>query len=176
MQLLYDLLPVIAFFVAYKIAGIYVATGVLIVAVLVQVAVSWLRHRKVSPMLLISAALVLLFGGLTLAIQDPTFIKWKPTVLYWLFAVVIGASHLMRGPSILQRMMGEGLQLDDRGWKQLSAMWVVFCVVAGAANIYVAYNFAEPTWVDFKLFGLTALMFVFVMLQAVWLSRKIEQK
>jgi intracellular septation protein len=133
MQLLYDLLPVIAFFVAYKIAGIYVATGVLIVAVLVQVAVSWLRHRKVSPMLLISAALVLLFGGLTLAIQN-------------------------------------------RGWKQLSAMWVVFCVVAGAANIYVAYNFAEPTWVDFKLFGLTALMFVFVMLQAVWLSRKIEQK
>ena len=106
MQLLYDLLPVILFFIAYKISGIYVATAILMAAMLVQIAVSWFRHRKVSPMLLTSAVLVLVFGGLTLLLHDAVFIKWKPTIIDWLFAVAFLVSGYWNGPTLVQRLMG----------------------------------------------------------------------
>ena len=172
MQLLIDFLPVMAFFVAYLLADIYVATAVLIVAVLIQTAVSYIRHRKVSPMLLISAALVLLFGGLTLWLRDSTFIKWKPTIVNLLLAAGFGISHFMRGPTIVQRMIGENMQLEDVDWRRLNLMWVGFFLFSATANLYVAYNFAEATWVKFKLFGLLGLTLLFVLLQGLWLSRR----
>lgn len=176
MQLLFDFLPVVLFFAAYKLADIYVATGVLIVAVLAQTAISWLRHRKVSPMLLTSAILVLLFGGLTLLVHDATFIKWKPTIVNWLFAVAFLVSQFMKGPTIVQRLMGEQLQLEPASlWTRLNLMWTVFFVVCGALNLYVAFNFSESTWVNFKLFGLLGLTLVFALGQGVWLARKAEQ-
>jgi intracellular septation protein len=174
MQFLIDLLPVIAFFVAYKLAGIYVATGVLIVGVLLQTLVSWIRHRKVSGMLLVSAVLVLVFGGLTLLIHDPVFIKWKPTIVNWLFAAAFLVSQFLKGPSIVQRMLGENVTLDDSSWTKLNLMWVVFFVVAGALNIFVAYRFDEATWVNFKLFGLMGLTLLFALAQGVWIARKTE--
>ncbi len=174
MQLLVDLLPVIAFFVAYKLADIYVATGVLIVGVLLQTLVSWLRHRKVSGMLLTSAVLVLIFGGLTLLIHDATFIKWKPSIVNWLFAVAFLVSQYTSGPSIIQRMLGENVTLDDANWKRLNLMWVGFFLVAGALNLMVAYRFDEATWVNFKLFGLMGLTLVFALAQGVWIARKSE--
>ena len=174
MQLLLDFLPVLAFFVAYLLADIYVATAVLIVAVLIQTAVSLIRHQKVSPMLLISAALVLVFGGLTLWLRDATFIKWKPTIVNLLLAGGFAASHFMRGPTIVQRMMRENLQLEPGDWRRLNFMWVGFFVFAAAANLYVAYNFAEATWVKFKLFGLLGLTLLFVVLQGLWLARRAE--
>lgn len=176
MQLLFDLLPVVLFFVAYKLAGIYVATGVLIVAVLAQTLVSWIRHRKVSPMLLTSAVLVLVFGGLTLLVHDAVFIKWKPTLVNWLFAAAFLASQFMKGPTIVQRLMGEKVTLEPASlWTRLNLMWVVFFVVVGALNLYVAFNFSESTWVNFKLFGLMGLTFVFALAQGLWLARKSEQ-
>jgi intracellular septation protein len=176
MQLLFDFLPVVLFFIAYKVAGIYVATGVLIVGVLAQTAISWLRHRKVSPMLLTSAILVLLFGGLTLLVHDATFIKWKPTIVNWLFAAAFLASHFIKGPTLVQRLMGEQLQLEPASlWARLNLMWIVFFVVCGALNLYVAFNFSESTWVNFKLFGLLGLTLAFALLQGVWLARKAEQ-
>jgi intracellular septation protein len=174
MQFLVDLLPVIAFFVAYKIAGIYVATGVLIAGVLLQTAVSWLRHRKVSPMLLTSAVLVLVFGGLTLLIHDAMFIKWKPSIVNWLFAGAFLASQFLRGPTIIQRMLGENVTLAAGDWRRLNLMWVGFFVFAGALNLYVAYRFDEATWVNFKLFGLMGLTLAFALLQGVWIARKGE--
>jgi len=174
MQFLIDLLPVIAFFVAYKIADIYVATVVLIVGVLAQTAYSWVRHRKVSPMLLASAVLVLVFGGLTLAIHDPVFIKWKPSIVNWLFAAAFLASQYMRGPTIVQRMLGENVALDAGSWRKLNMAWVVFFLVAGALNLYVAFRYDEATWVNFKLFGLMGLTLAFALAQGVWLSRKAE--
>lgn len=171
MQLFLDLLPVIAFFIAYKLAGIYVATAVLIAGVLAQTAVSWIRHRKVSPMLLTSAVLVLVFGGLTLLVHDATFIKWKPTVVDWLFAAAFLVSHFWRGPTLVQRMMGEHVQLDDSLWKRLNLLWVAFFVVCGALNLYVAFNFSEAIWVDFKLFGLFGLTLVFALLQGLWIAK-----
>ena len=174
MQFLIDLLPVIAFFIAYKLAGIYVATGVLIVGVLAQTAISWIRHRKVSGMLLTSAVLVVIFGGLTLAIHDATFIKWKPTVVSWLFAAAFVVSQYMSGPTIIQRMLGENVQLDAADWKRLNMMWALFFVFEGVLNIWVAYTFDEATWVNFKLFGLMGITLVFALLQGVWISRRAE--
>lgn len=174
MQFLLDLLPVIAFFVAYKLADIYVATGVLIVGVLIQTAWSWFRHRKVSPMLLTSAVLVLVFGGLTLAIHDPTFIKWKPSIVNWLFAGAFLVSHYMSGPTIVQRLMGENVTLDTGSWKRLNLAWVAFFVFAGALNLFVAFRYDEATWVNFKLFGLMGLTLVFALAQGVWIARKTE--
>jgi intracellular septation protein len=175
MQLLFDLLPVVFFFIAYKLAGIYVATGVLIAGVLVQTLVSWIRHRKVSPMLLTSAVLVLVFGGLTLLVHDATFIKWKPTIVNWLFAAAFVASQFMKGPTVVQRLMGEQVTLEPSLWSRLNTMWVVFFVVVGALNLYVAFNYSESAWVTFKLFGLMGLTIVFALAQGAWLARKMEQ-
>lgn len=176
MQFFYDLLPVALFFVAYKMADIYVATAVLIVAVLAQTLISWVRHRKVSPMLLTSALLVLVFGGLTLLIHDATFIKWKPTIVNWLFAGAFLASQFMKGPTIVQRLMGEQVKLEPASlWNTLNMMWVVFFLVAGALNLWVAYRYSESTWVNFKLFGLMGLTIVFALAQGMWLSRKLDQ-
>ncbi|HEX6570976.1 MAG TPA: septation protein A [Steroidobacteraceae bacterium] len=176
MQLLFDLLPVVLFFIAYKLADIYVATAVLIAGVLLQTLVSWIRHRKVSPMLLTSAVLVLVFGGLTLLVHDATFIKWKPTIVNWLFAAAFLASQFMKGPTIVQRLMGELVRLESPSlWARLNAMWIGFFIVIGALNLYVAFNFSESTWVNFKLFGLMGLTIVFALAQGVWLARKSEQ-
>jgi intracellular septation protein len=174
MQFLVDLLPVIAFFVAYKLADIYVATGVLIVGVLLQTAWSWIRHRKVSPMLLTSAVLVLVFGGLTLLIHDPTFIKWKPSIVNWLFACAFLASQYVRGPTIVERLMGQNVALDAASWRKLNLAWVGFFLAAGALNLYVAYRYSEATWVNFKLFGLMGLTLAFALGQGVWISRKAD--
>jgi intracellular septation protein len=175
MQFVVDLLPVIAFFVAYKLSGIYVATAVLIVGVLAQTAVSWIRFRKVSPMLLASAVLVLVFGGLTLYLHNATFIKWKPTIVNWLFAAAFLASQLVRGPNAIQRMLGENVTLPAADWTRLNLAWVAFFSISGTLNIYVAYHYAEATWVNFKLFGLMGLTLLFALVQGVWIARRADQ-
>jgi intracellular septation protein len=172
MQLLFDFFPVIAFFIAYKVGGIFVATGVIVVAVLIQAAIQWLRQRKLSPMMLTSAVLVLIFGGLTLLIHDKTFIQWKPTVVNWLFAAAFLASQFFGEQPLIQRMMGTQISLDRGAWTRLNAMWIVFFAVMGAINLYVAYHFDEATWVNFKLFGILGLTLVFVVVQGFWLASK----
>lgn len=172
MQLLFDFFPVIAFFAAYKLADIYVATGVIIVAVLIQTAIQWVQHRKLNPMHITSAVLVIVFGGLTLAVHDDEFIKWKPTVLNWLFALAFLGSQFIGREPIVQRLLKGNLTLDRPIWARLNMMWVAFFVVMGAVNLYVAYSFAENTWVNFKLFGMLGLTLVFVLIQGFWLSSK----
>jgi intracellular septation protein len=172
MQLLFDFFPVIAFFVAYKLWDIYVATAVIIVAVVIQAAVQWHRHRKISTMSLVSAALVLVFGGLTLLVHDKTFIQWKPTVVNWLFAVAFLASHFIGEQTIVQRMLGSQISLPTATWRRLNLGWVAFFLVMGAANLYVAYRFAESTWVNFKVFGVLGLTIVFVIAQSAWIASK----
>lgn len=172
MQLLIEFLPIVAFFVAYKLGGMYVATGVLIAAVIVQSAVEWIRRRKVNPMMLASAGLVLVFGGLTLALHDPTFVKWKPTILYVLFAVAFVGSRFIGEKTLIERLLGENIKLDRSNWNALNTVWAVFFLAMGAANLYVAYNYDENTWVNFKLFGLLGLMLVFTLAQGIWLASK----
>jgi len=172
MQLLLEFLPIALFFVAYKFGDLFIATGVLIAAVVVQAVVQWLRHRKLSPMMLTSAVLVLIFGSLTLFLHDATFIKWKPTILYGLLAVAFLGSQFIGKQTFIQRMLGENMQLERALWTRLNLMWVAFFLFAGALNLYVAHRYDEATWVNFKLFGLMGLTFVFAILQTLWLSGK----
>jgi intracellular septation protein len=175
MQLLFDFLPVIAFFVAYKLANIYVATLVIIVATVLQVSIHWLRTRRVNPMHLVSASLILVFGGLTLAIRDAVFIMWKPTVVNWLFAAAFLASLLPRfgGRPLVQRLMTTTeaeFNLSPALWRRLNWMWIAFFLVMGAVNIAVFHYFDEETWVNFKLFGMLGLTLAFVVIQGFWIA------
>jgi len=174
MKLLFDFLPILLFFVAYKLADIYVATGVLIVVTLVQVGWIWLRQRRVEKIPLFTAALVLVLGGATLLLHDPVFVKWKPTVVNWLFAVAFLGSRFIGRKTLLERMMGGQLELPSPVWVKLTLAWAIFFLVMGLANLYVAYTFDENTWVNFKLFGMLGLTLVFVLAQALYMSRHLK--
>jgi intracellular septation protein len=173
MQALYDLFPVLAFFVAYKFAGIYVATGVLVVATLALVAMQWLRTRTVSRMVLISAGLVLLFGGATLLIHDELFIMWKPTVLYVLFAAALLLSQAFGDKPLVQRMLEKQLRTDDRTWRISNLSWALFFLVLAAINLVFVYRFSRDAWVNWKL-GTIGIVFAFALAQGAWLSRRAE--
>ncbi|MDG4598176.1 MAG: septation protein A [Candidatus Contendobacter sp.] len=174
MKLLFDFLPILLFFIAYKLSDIYVATGVLIVATLAQVGWIWLHQRRVEKIPLFTAALVLILGGATLLLHDPVFVKWKPTVVNWLFAAVFLGSRFVGQKTLLERMMGEQLELPAPVWVKLTFAWAGFFLVMGAANLYVAFTFSENTWVNFKLFGLLGLTLLFVLAQALYMSRHLK--
>lgn len=176
MKFLFDLFPVILFFVAFKVSGIYVATGVAIAATFAQIGWLLFRGRKVDTMLWVSLAIIVLFGGATLWLQDETFIKWKPTVLYWLFGAVLAGSTLLFGKNLIRKLMEEQISLPDRVWGQLNASWIGFFALMGAANLFVAYTFPTDTWVSFKLFGGMGLMIAFVVVQSLLLAKHIEEK
>lgn len=176
MQLLFDFLPVLAFFVAYKMGGIYVATATIMVAMVLLSTVQWFRHRKVSPMLLLSTVLVLVFGAVTLTVHDKAFIQWKLTVLDWLFAVAFMLAPWFGGQTLVQRLMGAQLALPAQHWRTLNWMWIAFFALMGSVNVYVMYHYDEATWVNFKMFGTTAMTLVFVVLQGIWLSGKLPKE
>lgn len=175
MKFLFDLFPVLLFFVAFKLADIYVATGVAIAATFVQVAWVKLRGRRVEPMLWASLGIIAVFGGATLLLQDETFIKWKPTVLYWLLGAVLAGTALF-GRNLVRSMLSEQVQLPDPVWARLNWSWVAFFAFMGALNLYVAFNYSTDLWVNFKLFGGMGLMLAFVVIQALFLARHVEEK
>ena len=174
MKLLTDLFPVILFFVAYQLYDIYVATAVAIAASVVQVAYIKFRHGKVENAQWLTLGLLVVFGGLTLFLRDPTFIKWKPTVVNWLFAAAFLLSQLFMQRSLLRRRMVRAVTLPDAIWLRLNGAWVLFFFAMGVINLYVAYTYSEQVWVNFKLFGFLGLTIVFMLAQGVYLSRHIE--
>ncbi len=187
MKLFFDFLPIVLFFIAYKfgggfyhfdgqeydIKGIYVATAVMIVATICQNAYSWFRHGKLEKSHVITLVFVVFLGGATLWLQDPNFIMWKPTVVNWLFAAGFLGAQLFTNKSLLERMMSEHMQLPSAVWSRLNVAWIVFFILSGVANLYVAFNFDEATWVNFKLFGLLGLTIVFIIGQSFYLSKHI---
>lgn len=176
MKFLFDLFPVILFFIAYKLYDIYTATAVAIVAAMVQVFYTYMKHRRVEKMHLITAALILVLGGMTLAFHDETFIKWKPTLVNWGFAIVFWGSHYVGERPIIRRMLGEALTLPEAVWTRLSMLWITFFFFAGLANLFVAYTFDTDTWVNFKLFGLMGLTLIFILLQGLYLAKYMEDE
>ena len=201
MKLLFDLFPVILFFATFKYYGsdpegaaalvgsllgsavldvkqarILLATVVVIVATMAQIAWVHFRHGKVDKMLWVSLALVTVFGGLTLIFQDETFIKWKPTILYWVFAASMIFAALVLKKNPIKAMLGEQLTLPDPVWNKVNLSWTAFFAFMGALNLIVAFNFSTDTWVDFKLFGGMGLMLLFVLGQGLMLSKYIEDK
>lgn len=171
MKLLIDFFPIILFFAAFKLWGIYVATAVAIVATIAQIL--WLRHAhgKVEPMQWVSLGVIVLFGGATIALHNDTFIKWKPTVLYWLMGGTLAAGQLFFRKNLLKTLMGSQLELPEPAWRVTNWSWIAFFAVMGLLNLWVAYNFDTDTWVNFKLFGGMGLMIVFVIGQALYLGR-----
>jgi len=174
MKFLTDLLPVILFFAAYQLYDIYIATAVAIGAALLQVAFNLLVKKHVETMQWVTLGLLAVFGGLTLILHDPTFIKWKPTVINWLFALAFFGSALFMERNLLQRMMDHAIELPKHAWTRLNLAWIMFFLSMGIINLYVAYNYSEETWVNFKLFGLMGLTLAFVIIQGFYMARFIS--
>jgi intracellular septation protein len=177
MKILFDLFPVILFFIAYKMYDIYVATGVAIIATIVQVGYLYARHKRVEKVHLITLGLIIVLGGATLILQDEAFIAWKPTVVNWGFALAFFASHyVFGGKPIIRRMMEGLIQLPDAIWSRLSYLWIGFFIFSGIINLWVYYNFSLDAWVNFKLFGLMGLTLVFIVIQGVYISRHTQEE
>ncbi len=199
MKLLFDLFPVILFFAVFKLAGknpdaaqawassigyladpkqlpILLATAVAIAATVVQIAWTKYRHGKVDTMLWITFAIISVFGGATLLLHDETFIKWKPTVLYWLFAATLFLSNWVFKKNLMRSLLQEKIALPVHAWTRLNLIWSLFFAVLGFINLYVAYNYSTDSWVNFKLFGFTGLMLIFILAQGVWMAKYIDEK
>jgi len=201
MKLLFDLFPVILFFVAFKYseknpevaaswvatllgsaavdvkqAPILLATVVVIAATVAQIAWVWFRHGKVDKMLWVSLVLVAVFGGMTLFFQNEAFIKWKPTILYWVFASSMAFAALVLKKNAIKTMLGEQMSLPDAVWSRVNLSWVAFFIFMGCLNLVIAFNFPTDTWVNFKLFGGMGLLLVFVVGQGMLLSKYVEEE
>jgi intracellular septation protein len=182
MKFLYDLFPLLLFFAAYKFYDIYAATAVAIVASAAQVTLYRLRHRRFETMQLVTLAVIALFGGLTIAFQNDTFIKWKPTLVYWILAALTLGSHWIGRRPAIERLLGGQIELPPALWRRLNLSWGLFFLALGALNIYVAFFYGpeldeaarRDIWVNFKVFGLMALTFMFVLVQAVVMARSMH--
>jgi intracellular septation protein len=171
MKLLIDFVPIILFFVAFKVWGIYVATGVAIAATVVQIAYLRHKHGKVEPMQWMGLGVIVVFGGATLLAHSETFIKWKPTVLYWLMGSALLIGQFVFRRNFIKSLMGAQIELPETAWKGLNWAWTGFFAAMGVLNLWVAYTFSTDAWVNFKLFGGLGLMLAFVLAQAAFLSR-----
>lgn len=176
MKLLFDLFPVILFFIAFKLYGVFIATAVAIGATFAQIGWVWLRHRKVDTMMWVNLGVITVFGGATLVFQDEMFIKWKPTVLYWLIAVVLLIYNSFFHKNLIRLMLEKQLALPQAIWQQLNNSWIIFFILMGGLNLYVAFGYALDTWVTFKLFGSTGLMLIFIVLQILMLGKHIREQ
>jgi intracellular septation protein len=174
MKFLFDFLPILLFFIAYKSHGIYGATAGAIAASALQVGWLWLKHRKVDRMPMITLVLLVVMGGATLVLHDEVYIKWKPTVVNWLFGVVFLGSQFIGNMTIMERMIGGSVELPRSVWVKLNMAWTVFFFTIGLVNLYVAFHFDTDTWVNFKLFGMLGLTLVFVVGQSLYMARYIK--
>jgi intracellular septation protein len=176
MKLFIDFFPVILFFTAFKLKGIFVATIVAMAASVVQIGWMYLKYRKVEPLMWLSLAIITVFGGATLLLHDETFIKWKPTVLYWLFGLALTTGQLFFGRNAMKSVLGKQIALPEKAWKKLNLGWGGFFILLGGINLYVAYFFSTDTWVNFKLFGIMGLILLFTIAQgmmiAAWQKRQ----
>ncbi|MCU0921427.1 MAG: septation protein A [Burkholderiaceae bacterium] len=203
MKILFDFLPILLFFAAFKYAEVHkewaaafatsqlgflvsgnvvgvneapvlLATVVVIIATLAQVAWLKLRSRRVDSMLWVSLALVVVLGGATIYFHNETFIKWKPSMLYWAMGLSFWLSPLIFGKNLLRALLGEQMQLPAMVWHRLNFAWVAFFALMGLLNLWVAYTFSTATWVNFKLFGGIGLMLLFTLAQGLYLSRYVK--
>ncbi|MDR3492190.1 MAG: septation protein A [Gammaproteobacteria bacterium] len=179
-NMLYDFLPVLLFFIAFKIYGIYVATVVGIAATAIQVLLTYVLKRKVDKQQLITLAVFVIFGSMTLYFHNPLFIKWKPTVIFWIFGLAFLFSRYIGKKPLIQRML-EGLLEQQAAtvplslWQKLNFAWAIFFIFLGSINIYVAYTYSTETWVNFKVFGILGLLIAFSFFQAAYLSKHLSE-
>ncbi len=171
MKLLFDFFPIVLFFIAYKFFDIYYATAIAMAASVAQVLFFRIKHQRYEKLHLASLALILILGGATLFFHNPWFIKWKPTGIYWLSSLVFLGSNFIGAKPIIQKMMENNVNLPTKIWRRLNYAWAVYFLLMGALNLYVAYFYTTDFWVNFKLFGGTGCMLLFVFIQALYLTK-----
>ncbi|MBT4183561.1 MAG: septation protein A [Nitrosomonadales bacterium] len=171
MKFLYDLLPVILFFISFKVYDIFIATAVAIAVTLLQVFYDYFKNKKIDKMLLFNGSIITVLGGLTIILQDKTFIMWKPSVLYWLFAGILLISNLFFEKNLIKLAINQKIQLKEIYWNHLNNATGLFFIALGFINLYVAYNFKEDTWVNFKLFGITGILFIYIIFFTIYISK-----
>mgnify|MGYP001357138589 FL=1 len=181
MKFLFDFFPLVAFLIAFYIPedreqGVYLGVQVMIVATLIQIIAYWLFTRKFEKMHVITLILTVVLGGATLLLKDVRFFKWKPTAVNWIFALVFIGSQFIGKKPIIRRMMDHAISVPDEIWTKLNLAWAGFFIFAGTINLYVAYNFSTEFWVNFKVYGLLGLTFIFAIAQAVYMSRYIKEE
>ena len=174
MKLLFDFFPILIFFLLFKLGGIYIATAAFIVTASIQIVYYWFVHRRIEKLPLLSFILGVVLGSATLFFHNELFIKWKPTVIYWVLGIVFAGSQWIGKTTLLQTMVGTKIELPKTIWFRLNLSWAVFFSLMGALNLYVAYHFNTNTWVDFKLFGMLGLTLLFVIFQGFCLSKHIK--
>ena len=181
LKFLYDFLPIIIFFATYKLTNndIYAATTAAIIATVIHTAIQWFMHKKLENQHIINLVIILVFGGMTLLFQDDTFIKWKVTVINWLFGLVLLGSHFIGKKNLIQRQLDQAIKLPEAIWPRLNFMWVAFFFFCGLLNLYVAFFYGldlseearQEIWVEFKLYGMLGLTFAFMIGQIFYLQR-----
>lgn len=176
MKLLFDFLPILLFFITYKFWGIYAATSIAIAGSLLQTVIHRLRNKRFESMHVITFFTLLILGGATLLLHNELFIKWKPTILYWLLACLFLGTSLFGKKPLIKRLMEKNITLSLAIWSRLNLSWSLFFIIMGAANLFVVYHFNTSTWVNFKLFGTLGLTVLFVILQSIYLSKHIDIK
>lgn len=176
-KFLFDLFPLILFFIAFKFADIYTATAVAIVAAVGQFIWLKLRKKAIEATHWINLSVIVLFGGATLFFHNDAFIKWKPTVLYWLFAAILLIGKWVFKRNLIQKIMGTQITMPEHVWDKLSLSWGAFFIASGALNLYVAFSgqYTESQWVNFKVFGLMGLLLLFVIAQSIWLGKYMKE-
>jgi len=170
-KFLFDLFPIILFFIAFKVYDIFIATAVAIVATLLQIIFVYLKDKKVEKVLLFNGVMITFLGGLTILLQDKMFIMWKPSVLYWCFALILLFSNVFLKKNLVQMALGKQVELKNKFWNVINWYTSIFFVLLGFINLYVAYNFSEDTWVNFKLFGITGLLFIYMIFLGLYISK-----
>ncbi len=174
MKIFFDLFPILLFFIAYKFFGIFAATWVAIAASILQIAWLLLKKKKVDGMMWLSLGIIVVLGGATLISHNENFIKWKLTVLYWLYAALLLVSDLWFKKNLIRSMLGAQITLPEAVWRRLNLSWVIFFLLMSGLNLYVAYNYSTDIWVNFKLFGSLGLMIVFIVVQGFVLNKYME--
>tara|TARA_B110000967_G_scaffold206198_1_gene252360 strand:- start:4418 stop:5017 length:600 start_codon:yes stop_codon:yes gene_type:complete len=171
MKFLYELLPVTLFFIFYKIYDIYTATAVLMAATYLQILLTYLIKKKVEKILIFTGIVITIFGGMTLFFQNNAFIMWKPSIIYWAFALAILIAEKFYDKNLIKMSLGSQVKIENKYWKNLSVATALFFSFLGVLNIYIAQNFSEDTWVNFKLFGTSALLFIYIILITLYISK-----
>lgn len=177
-KLLFDLFPLILFFIAFRLFDIYTATAVAMAAAVSQIVWLKLRQSKIENTHWINFGVIVVFGSATLFFQNDAFIKWKPTVLYWLFAAILLSSHWFLGRNLMQKLMGTQLVLPTQAWTKLNYGWAGFFLLSGSINLFVAFSgyFTDSQWVSFKVFGSLLLLVIFVVIQSLWLGKYLKDQ
>lgn len=174
MKFLFDYFPIIVFFVAYKFWNIFVATALTMAASIIQVGIYWIMHRRFEKFHIITMIFILILGTFTLALHNEIFIKWKPSIVYWIFSLVLIGSQYIGTKSLIHRMLDEKISLPLKIWKRVNLSWAIFFFLLGFLNVYVIYHYDTNTWVNFKLFGTLILMVVFIFAQAIYISKHMQ--